>query len=204
MLFKRWFQMFYYSIKLNKLIPIKINNKVYLKIRKNASLKLNGRLNLGLRRSEARVSTLPVNFYMGENSSAHFGHSVSVGQGVNIILKDHAKLMVGDSTYFTSDLHLEAENEIVIGKNCAISWGTTIIDSNHHAIVISTKEQKVKGKVLIGDHVWVGCNVTILKDTTIGDNCVIAAASVVKGNFPANSLIAGNPAEVVKSDVNWK
>ena len=46
----------------------------------------------------------------------------------------------------------------------------------------------------IGDNVWIGANVTILKNSVIGDNCVIGAGSVVKGKYHSNTLVVGNPA----------
>ena len=51
---------------------------------------------------------------------------------------------------------------------------------------------------MLGENVWVGLNAIILKDTVIGNNSVIAAGSVVKGKFPDNALIQGNPAKVIK------
>lgn len=45
---------------------------------------------------------------------------------------------------------------------------------------------------------WIGLNALILKGTIIGDNCVVGAGAVVKGKFPANCVIAGNPAKIVK------
>ena len=56
----------------------------------------------------------------------------------------------------------------------------------------------------IGNHVWVGQDVTILKNTKIGNNCVIGAGSLVNKNFIENNVvIAGNPAKIVKYDINW-
>ncbi len=196
--------MLFFSLKLGKKIPFKIYGSAAIKIKKSAKLNLNGRLNIGLKKNEAVVSVLPVNLFLGNNSNTSLGHSVCLGPGVNIIVKDNASLIIGNGTYFTSDLHLEAEQEIKIGENCAISWGTTIIDSNHHHIILENKKQDFKGKVLIGNHVWIGCNVTILKDSIIGDNSIVAAGSIVRGSFPPNSLIVGNPAVVAKSNINWE
>jgi acetyltransferase-like isoleucine patch superfamily enzyme len=56
------------------------------------------------------------------------------------------------------------------------------------------------GYIEIGSHVWIGANCAVLKNVRIGDGCVVASGSVLTaGDYPAHSLIAGNPAKVVKS-----
>ncbi|MBR4155847.1 MAG: hypothetical protein IKU01_03975 [Bacteroidales bacterium] len=56
--------------------------------------------------------------------------------------------------------------------------------------------------IVLGENVWVGENVRICKGVTIGDNAVIAACSVVTKDVPANSIAAGNPAKIVKTDID--
>jgi acetyltransferase-like isoleucine patch superfamily enzyme len=57
----------------------------------------------------------------------------------------------------------------------------------------------VFGKIKIGSNVFIGNNCTILPNTVVGDNCIIGAGSIVRGQFPENSVIIGNPAKVVMS-----
>jgi acetyltransferase-like isoleucine patch superfamily enzyme len=187
-------------------LPFKIYNKSSVVIRRSAKLHLKSRLTIGSSdRLRARVSALPTNLYFGYKSDVTFGESVTIGPGVNIIVKDNAIFSVGQGTYFTSDMHVETVNNIEIGSNCAISWGTTIIDDDHHEIQYAGKAgSETKYEVKIGDRVWIGCNCIILKGTILGDNCVVAAGSVVKGTFPPNCLIGGNPAKIIKEDVSWK
>ena len=62
-----------------------------------------------------------------------------------------------------------------------------------------------KKPVIIGDGSWIGINTTILQGSTIGRNSVVGAGSVVKGKFPDYSVIAGNPARIIKrfdKDIN--
>lgn len=90
---------------------------------------------------------------------------------------------------------------IKIGDDCLFAAGVQILDSNGHNVKSSSRafETDTPIPIIIGNNVWVGLNAIILKGTTIGDNCVISAGSVVKGDFPPNSIISGNPAKIVKS-----
>lgn len=189
-------------------LPFKVYCKAGISIRFGAKINMKSRVVLGTADAGLpTVSRLPVNLYFGKNSDVKFGSSISIGGGVNIIVKDNAQFSVGDNTYFTSDAHIEAVNSISIGSGCAISWGITIIDDDHHTIVYEGNKSAASNKrssVTIGNKVWIGCNATILKDTVIGNNCVIAANSLVKGVFPDNCLIAGNPAKIIRQSVTWK
>jgi acetyltransferase-like isoleucine patch superfamily enzyme len=87
---------------------------------------------------------------------------------------------------------------IEIGNNARISGGTIFI--THDGAVNCFPEEVdggIFGKIKIGNNVFIGNNCIILLNTTIGNNCIIGAGSVVRGNFPDNSVIIGNPAKVI-------
>jgi acetyltransferase-like isoleucine patch superfamily enzyme len=88
---------------------------------------------------------------------------------------------------------------IEIGNHVAIAGGTEII--THDGAIWCFREEidnaDVFGKIKIGNNVFIGDNCTILPNTAIGDNCIIGAGSVVRGKFPENSVIIGNPAKIV-------
>jgi len=90
---------------------------------------------------------------------------------------------------------------VEIGNHVAIAAGTDFI-THDGAVWCFRKEIQnadVFGTIKIGSNVFIGNNCTILPNTTVGDNCIIGAGSTVRGSFPANSVIIGNPAKVVLS-----
>ncbi len=92
--------------------------------------------------------------------------------------------------------YIQANNGIKFGNNIELGPGVCIISSNHHPLNF---RKHVKSKpIIIGNHVWIGANSTILPEVIIGNNVIIGANSVVTKNIPDNSIAVGNPCEVVK------
>lgn len=93
-----------------------------------------------------------------------------------------------------------ARKYIRIGDRAQIASGVQIMDANGHpSLAYDRREgEDTPQPVILGDNVWLGVNAIILKGVEIGDNSIVAAGSVVRaGHYPANSIIAGNPAKVV-------
>ncbi len=90
--------------------------------------------------------------------------------------------------------------KITIGNDCLVGNNVTIMDHNAHGISPSRRKvtQGTPNEIVIKNNVWIGNGVTILGGTTIGDNSVVSVGSVVKGSFPSNVIIQGNPGIIVK------
>jgi acetyltransferase-like isoleucine patch superfamily enzyme len=88
---------------------------------------------------------------------------------------------------------------IEIGDHVAIAAGTQFITHDGATWVFEDDVDGggIFGKIVIGNNVFIGINCIILSNTTISDNCIVGAGSVVRGYFPENSVIAGNPAQIV-------
>ena len=95
---------------------------------------------------------------------------------------------------------------VTIGEDCMFSWDTKIKISDNHVIF-----DKDSGKILnpnkdvvIGNHVWLGWHVFILKGSQIGDNSIIGAGSTVTKAFKEqNVIITGNPAKIIRRGIGW-
>src|SRR3569832_871830 len=95
-----WFQTILRPVVSGIYFPFKIYHRASIKIKKNAGITLKGRLTLGNPdKHSAVVSLLPINLFFGRNTTITIGHSVSIGPGVNIIVKDNAQLSIGNHTY---------------------------------------------------------------------------------------------------------
>jgi acetyltransferase-like isoleucine patch superfamily enzyme len=106
------------------------------------------------------------------------------------------------SGYANRNLNICCFKKIKIGKNVIISENVTIRDSDDHKIIQSNKAHTCS--IEIGNHVWIGMSAIILKGVTIGDGAIIAAGSVITKDVPANSLVGGVPAKIIKTNVSWE
>lgn len=96
-----------------------------------------------------------------------------------------------------------ARKGITIGDDTNIGGNVKILDNDFHPIDPEARRKDIKEQigtkpVMIGRNCFIGCNALILKGTVLGDNCVVGAGAVVSGIFEDNSVIAGNPARVIR------
>lgn len=142
---------------------------------------------------------------MGNNvtiNSNFWSNLLGVYQRTIIVAKNKGKISIGDRVGI-SGATIYSWDSIEIGDDTIIGVNVKIVDTDFHPIDaterLSGDNSKAKCRsVKIGKNVFIGMNSLILKGTEIGDNCVIGAGSVVSGKFPANAVIAGNPAKVIR------
>lgn len=116
-------------------------------------------------------------------------------------------IQIGDDCEFGEYNHITAINKIIIGNSLLTGRWVTITDNSHgntniDSLKIRPVERQVfsKGPVKIGNNVWIGDKATILPNVTIGDGAVIAANAVVTKDVPAYTVVAGNPAKIIRTN----
>lgn len=116
------------------------------------------------------------------------------------------EIKIGSNCHFGAFNHITAINSIEIGDNLLTGKNVTITDNSHgstdfeHLSIEPILRPLVsKGPVKIGNNVWIGDKATILPNVTIGDGAVVGANTVVTKDVPAYSVVAGNPAKVIKN-----
>lgn len=130
-----------------------------------------------------------------------FQYSVGAWTKTRLICwKKGGAIKIGENTAINGANICSIDN-ISIGERCLIACGVNIMDYNAHKSLSHDRLREggdIPKPINIGNNVWIGLNAIILKGTQIGDNSIVAAGSVVKGEFPEYSLIAGNPAKLIK------
>ena len=158
----------------------------------------------------AKLIRSPI-FLMGRKSiSWGQGFTTGVGLRMNALNSDSNKIVIciGDNVQINDYVHIGAINKITIGDNVIIASKVFISDHNHGEYKVmdakSTPDvipamRTLKSKPIhIGDNVWIGELVCILPGVSIGKGSVIGAGSIVTKNVPADCIVAGNPAVIIK------
>jgi acetyltransferase-like isoleucine patch superfamily enzyme/coenzyme F420-reducing hydrogenase beta subunit/lipopolysaccharide biosynthesis glycosyltransferase len=119
-----------------------------------------------------------------------------------IVVHKNAVLTLGNG-YANTNVKIICSKSIEIG-DAVIAPDCYVIDSDYHTIRGKDGTvQNAPAPVKFGGHVWLGQNVTVLKGVTIGKGSCVGAKSLVTEDIPPNCLAAGNPAKVIKTDINW-
>ena len=139
-----------------------------------------------------------------QNAEIHFGKYVQLYPSIKLSVcgteNRKATLRIDDNVAIGDRTEIHVGSECSIGANTLISWDCCIIDRDYHKL---EGEENIS-PIIIGENVWIGCRALILKGVTIGDGAVVAAGAVVTKNVPANCVVAGNPAKIIKENVVWQ
>lgn len=147
----------------------------------------------------------------GQRGRIHIGEGSIVRARIDFDSAD-GMVVIGNRC-FVGASHLVCHTRIEIGSDVIVSWGVTIVDHDSHSLQWQHRQHDVptwmRGEkdwtdvriapVMIGDRVWIGFGVSILRGVSIGAGSVVGACSVVTKDVPANVVVAGNPARVLRS-----
>ena len=134
--------------------------------------------------------------------SSFISNLIGLYQRTVICAKGNGTINIGKDVGM-SGVTIYAREAITIGDKCLIGANTKILDNDFHPIDPEVRrrtpgEYIASKPITIGENVFIGCNVLILKGVTIGNNSVIGAGSVVVKDIPPNCVGGGNPAKVIK------
>ena len=124
-----------------------------------------------------------------------------VGEGFCLFPTFHTdygrNIQVGRNVFLNSGCRFQDQGGITIGDGAQIGHNVVLATLNHDPDP-ANRSQVIPGPIVIGRNVWIGSNATVLPGVTIGDNAIVAAGAVVSRDVPANTVVGGVPARVLK------
>lgn len=174
-----------------------INGGVKYKISDDSRIILNSQLYMG--RSTTTEAGLPIRVEVSGGGSVVINAPYRVYEGCMLCVQQGGKLVLNGG-YMNIQSWIICTDHVEIGEGTIIAPHVIIRDSDAHTIVGKDSAKPI----IIGNHVWIGERATILKGVTIGDGAVIGAGAVVTKDVPARCIAAGNPAKVIRENIEWK
>ena len=147
----------------------------------------------------------------GRKEQVLIGNDVIIDGTIEVYA--HGQLEIGDYT-FIGRARIYCAKSVVVGRYCLVSDNVTVMDSDLHPIAARRRESIAQSwakgcfpdvysdvtarAVRLGDHCWIGFGASILKGASLGEGAIVGAGSVVTKDVPPWTLVAGNPARVIR------
>ena len=147
---------------------------------------------------------------IGKRGRVRFGRFVWIGDGTKIRCHE-GEVIIGDKTVLGQECTISAYKHVRIGEQCVIADRAMFIDFDHGIVEVerTIREQGIyKRDVDVGSNVWIGYGACVLRGVQVGDNAVIGTNAVVTADVPANAVVGGIPAKVIRmreapSGLHW-
>lgn len=138
--------------------------------------------------------------YALQGAQVNLGEYCRLGRGVFFETPLEGTITVGSHVRLNTGTMIVASTEVTIGNDCLIGEYVSIRDGNHGTKMGQAMrlQEEDRAPIHIGDDVWLGRGVVVLKGVTIGGGAIVAANSVVTKDIPENTIAAGSPAVVIK------
>lgn len=151
----------------------------------------------------------PLFHIVGNNNKITFEENCHVGPNCSFWLEgNNVQITIGKRTTFTNTVHVNAQEDnmsIEIGEDCMFSNHIIIRTSDSHAIYSNETNKRINPAkpIRIGNHVWIAPGSEVMKGVVVGDGCIIGSQTMITKDVPANTLVVGRPARVVKENIRW-
>ncbi|HWC07551.1 MAG TPA: acyltransferase [Solirubrobacterales bacterium] len=137
---------------------------------------------------------------IGRRGAVKFGRFVWIGDGSKIRCHE-GEVEIGCKTVIGQECTISAYQRVRIGEQCVIADRAMFIDFDHGVVEVERPirlQGIYKRDVEVGSNVWIGYGACVLRGVRVGDNAIVGTNSVVTRDVPANAVVAGIPARVIR------
>jgi acetyltransferase-like isoleucine patch superfamily enzyme len=137
---------------------------------------------------------------IGRRGTVKFGRFVWIGDGTKIRCHE-GEVTIGAKTVLGQECTISAYRRVRIGEQCVVADRAMFIDFDHGMVEVERPirlQGIYKRDVDVGSNVWIGYGACILRGVKVGDNAVIGTNAVVAADVPANAVVGGVPAKVIR------
>jgi acetyltransferase-like isoleucine patch superfamily enzyme len=141
-----------------------------------------------------------VQFEIGKHAKLHIGRWAWVGHGTKLRVHE-GEVRIGAKTVMGQECTVSAFQHVSIGRECIVADRVMLIDFDHGVVEVERPirlQGIYKRDVRVGHNVWIGYGACVLRGVTVGDNSVIGTSAVVTQEVPANAIVGGVPARVIR------
>lgn len=188
-------------------LPILFSNNVKIKGLRRNCIKVNhnkGRVFCGLNGVDGIQPSKKTTLIIGKMGGIEFKGDAFIASGTTIRV-DKGICTFGENFSCNTNCFISCTEKVTFGNNCLLGWNVNIRDSDGHSIFSEGVKKESLKSVKIGNNVWIGANVDILKGVTIADFNVIGYRScVTKSINEQHCIIAGYPAKIIKKGIKWE
>lgn len=172
-----------------------------IQLEKGSNIICNGMFRFGYKR--LKRSKLESRLLVEDGGRIQVNGDCMIFYGADIEVFKGGELILGGNFQANINCTIICAEKIVLGKGVRIGRNVTIRDNNGGHF-IAREGYKNSQPVIIGDRVWLGEGCTVMSGVKIGEGAIIGASSLVVSDVPPNSIVSGNPARVVLTNVLWK
>jgi acetyltransferase-like isoleucine patch superfamily enzyme len=141
-----------------------------------------------------------VQLEIGRHATLRIGRWAWLGHNTKIRVHE-GEVSIGAKTVMGQECTISAFQHVCIGRECIVADRVMLIDFDHGVVEVERPirlQGIYKRDVRVGHNVWLGYSACILRGVTVGDNAIVGTSSVVTKEVPANAVVAGSPARIIR------
>ena len=141
-----------------------------------------------------------VKFEIGPDAKVHLGRWSWIGDGTKVRCHE-GEVRIGAKTVLGQECTISAFQHVSIGRECIVADRVMLIDFDHGVVEVERpiRHQGIyKRDVNVGHNVWMGYGACVLRGATVGDNAIVGTYAVITDDVPANAVVGGVPAKLIR------